>query len=165
MQEFNMKGKLKQQEIDSMADKLSTSDEKQGMFNPFARRGFQPQTIWDTKGDDAPQPIAKTKNDPSANTPKAEDKKETQQKPLMLDDEERKNVVTSKHKAAKLDIDVLISPESDKMAVPSIAIFDSCYKPGKAEKSGKIDNTMSDVVSFQDWKLKYSSSQAKMMIQ
>ena len=56
MAEFNMKARIKQQTIDSMSGDAGKVEESQDHFNPFSRRHFQLQTIWNTKpGEVLPQ--------------------------------------------------------------------------------------------------------------
>eukprot|EP01022_Parablepharisma_sp_SALTPOND_P017958 TRINITY_DN2923_c0_g1_i1.p1 TRINITY_DN2923_c0_g1~~TRINITY_DN2923_c0_g1_i1.p1 ORF type:complete len:658 (-),score=96.37 TRINITY_DN2923_c0_g1_i1:1080-3053(-) len=158
MQEFNLKGKLKQQEIDSMPE--VREEEKQDTFNPFSRRNLQPQTIWNTRsGGGVPAPP------PPAAKPVEQAKVQPIEKhePPKIAEEDKKTLVLNRHKTMKLDIDSMIKAEGDgaPSAVPEIPIFDFRYKPLEDKNVAVGENEpMGDVISFREWKNRYSSQAA-----
>lgn len=54
LEEFNIKGKVRQQDIDSQAGAAAKALDKYDMSNPFSRRYSQPQTIWKTDTGSSP---------------------------------------------------------------------------------------------------------------
>jgi len=155
MTQFNLRAKLNEQKLDSLADTLDSNDKAEA-YNPFARRTKRAAPLWNTKLDAKPE--EKQNVTPKEKTPKAvpqknEEAKKEQENSQNYDEETRKKVLIAKHKEIKLDIDNLIIGDIEN-SKSEIGMFDMKYKPMKNMVDPK-NETMVDQISFGEWKNKY----------
>eukprot|EP00826_Nyctotherus_ovalis_P038326 TRINITY_DN3584_c0_g7_i2.p1 TRINITY_DN3584_c0_g7~~TRINITY_DN3584_c0_g7_i2.p1 ORF type:complete len:527 (-),score=221.39 TRINITY_DN3584_c0_g7_i2:46-1626(-) len=146
MQIFNENARLKQQELDSMAEIGKKEGKKE--FNPFSRRNLQPENIWNTKaaGDLPIESLLQPE------TKRADAKDVVEAIPQVDRDEIRKKELTDKHKEVTLDIEIIDCQTISDKNVMIEGIFDlELDDNGPAEESEQ----MADILSFQEWKSKY----------
>jgi RNA polymerase-associated protein RTF1 len=143
MQIFNQNARLMQQELDSMAE-IKKKDNI-GEFNPFSRRNLQPETIWNTK-------LAVAEPEVKEEVKVIEPKVIVDNTPQTNRDEVRKRELIEKHKEVKINIEVAESKYSSDKNVMIEGIFDLRLEDNEPED----DSRMCDVLSFQEWKAKYT---------
>lgn len=147
VEEFNVKGKLKQQTIDSLAGR---SDEKpDSISNPFTRRYVQPQTIWRTES--GPFQVLDIDSElvpenMAMQTGTTGEKQHQKEAAAAAEEEEENRVKTFLNKHAEKRLE-----EEDTAPVEEageVAIFPLTYAAQAATTQGEVG----DMMSFQEWR-------------